>query len=74
MCHELNTYIKYKDQDFFNKVVKPFIASKLEKGVVDYCLLEQKEAEKYAGLEHYNKLNAFEKCLLVEYLTRKGQA
>lgn len=44
VCHELNTYIKYKDSEFFNRVVKDFISNKLEKGVVDYCLIGDKRA------------------------------
>lgn len=73
MCHELNTYIKYKDKGFFDRVVRPFISNKLEKGMVDYCLIGDKEAEKYAELEHYWELNSFEKCLLVEYLAANKQ-
>jgi len=37
--HELNFYIYMKDKEFFENVVKVFIANKLEKDVVDYVLL-----------------------------------
>lgn len=37
--HELNIFIFFKDREFFNKVVKPFIFNKVEKSIVDYALL-----------------------------------
>jgi len=37
--HELNLFLMTKDPDYFSKVVKPFIASKLEKTPVDLYLL-----------------------------------
>jgi hypothetical protein len=47
-CHELNTYLKYKDPAFFEKVVRPFLSAKLEKGVVDKCLLDDPSALHYS--------------------------
>ena len=38
-CHELNTFIKFKDPDYFSKVVEPFISNKLNKTFVDLALL-----------------------------------
>lgn len=67
-CHELNVYLRYKDSEFFERIVKPFIANKLEKGVVDYCLLEHPKAKDYVSPAALAHLNAFEKCLLVDYL------
>lgn len=69
-CHELNCFIRYQDPEFFEKVVKPFLSNKLQKTFVDFCLLNLPEAEKYTDPENMNNLNAFEKCLLIDYLVR----
>jgi hypothetical protein len=38
-CHELNTFIRFKDPIFFDEIVGPFIKNKLQKTIVDLCLL-----------------------------------
>lgn len=73
ICHEINTFIKYKDQEFFESVVVSFIQNKLEKTIVDYCLLEDEEALKYLEVNKLKLLNPFEKCLLVEYLVKSNK-
>lgn len=70
VCHELNVYLRSKDPEFFGNVVKPFISNKLEKSVVDYCLLEDARAVEYARPTQTAGLNALESCLLVEYLVK----
>ncbi len=42
-CHEVNIFLKFQHPDFFNKVVKPFIANKLAKTFVDDFLLDNFE-------------------------------
>jgi hypothetical protein len=39
VCHELNTYIKFNDSAFFDRVVRPFINNKVTKTFVDLCLI-----------------------------------
>lgn len=39
-CHEFNLFIYFKDQNFFQGVVKPFISNKKEKNLIDYFMLE----------------------------------
>ena len=70
-CHELNTFIKYKDPPFFDKIVAPFISNKIQKTVVDLCLLNHPAALDYTALSKLESLNAFEKCLLVHTLLQQ---
>lgn len=49
-CHELNTYIKFKDPKFFNLVVSEFIRNKIQKTVVDVCLLNDPSYITYTSL------------------------
>ena len=58
-CHELNAYLKYKDPVFFHKVVEPFLKSKLQKDIVDYCLIKDPNAKSYCFTPAVNKLNPF---------------
>ena len=38
-CHEFNLFLKMKDPQYFEAVVKPFLMNKIEKTFVDYWLL-----------------------------------
>lgn len=69
-CHELNTFLKYKDRAFFDKVVRPFLQAKLEKDVVDRCLIDDASALHYSQPAEVSKLNPFELCLLVDALMK----
>ena len=40
-CHELNVFIRFKDEEFFNNVVRKYIKNKINKTFVDYCLLSE---------------------------------
>lgn len=44
MSHELNLFLKKKDPQFFAQVVRPFLACKLEKDIVDFYLLDETAA------------------------------
>ena len=71
MSHEVNFFLYFKDHDYFSKVIKPFIMNKMEKTFVDYWLLGDHEALlKYSSLIEFRKMNAFERCLLVEALMK----
>lgn len=43
-CHELHFFLKKRDQEYFDSVVRPVIQSKLEKSIVDKYLLDDFEA------------------------------
>lgn len=71
--HELNLFLYFKDRDYFNKVVRPFIACKLEKTFIDYYLLDMIDfIIEFSYLPKLTHLNAMEKCLLLEALVRHG--
>jgi hypothetical protein len=74
--HEFNAFLKLKDPRFFDKVVRPFLACKMEKQFVDLYLLDDHAtlAKTYNTLERLSKLNAFEKCLLVDSLVQVGDS
>ena len=65
-CHEMNLFVYFKDHRYFNKVAKPFIASKMEKTFIDYWLLGEDDAIlHYQDIGNFDKLNALEQSLLV---------
>lgn len=39
LCNELNIFVYFKDRDFFDSTLKPFLQCKMEKRFVDYYLL-----------------------------------
>jgi hypothetical protein len=83
LCHELNFFLQQKDKAFFDRIVKPFLQCKLEKTFVDLYLLDRHKdliaAYWYTPkgdthtMERFNKLNGFEKCLLVDSLVKEGK-
>lgn len=62
-CHELNFFLYKKDEPFFNKVIKPYLANKRHKTFLDNWLLDEDLAE-YLQPWGYNRLNAVEQILL----------
>ncbi|KRW99096.1 hypothetical protein PPERSA_07349 [Pseudocohnilembus persalinus] len=73
-CHEINIFLYIKDKPFFEEVVKPFIANKIEKSFVDYFLLDDKQVlNQYAQTHQLSLMNYMEKCLLVSYLAKNEQ-
>ncbi|CAI2378280.1 unnamed protein product [Moneuplotes crassus] len=72
MSNELNFFLYFKDREYFNKVVAPFIDNKLEKGFVDYWLLgDHQKVISYKDCDSFYKLNAFEKCLLISEVVKE---
>ena len=49
-CHELNTFIKFKDPSFFKAIVVPYIKNKVNKNIVDLILLDSEEIAKYRSI------------------------
>ncbi len=62
-CHELNVFIYFKDRDFFDEVVRPFLQQKLSKQFVDHFLLGH-DLSGFRELSALRKLNAAELVLL----------
>ena len=73
--HELHLFIRKKDPNYFNSVVKGYLTNKMEKSFIDYYLLDDSdELIKYAEkLELLDNLNPLEKALLVEFIAQNGK-
>ena len=70
-CHEMNLFLYFKDLEYFNNVVKPFIGSKMEKTFIDHWLLGEDDAIlHYQDIGYFDKLNALEQALLVFTIVR----
>ena len=66
-CHELNLFLQRKDPVFFEAVVKPFIANKLDKTFLDHYLLGG-DLTAYLDPWLYGQLNLPERILLAEHI------
>jgi hypothetical protein len=56
----------FKDKEYFEEVVRPSIAAKKEKTLVDYFLLEEyNKFDRFKHVSVYDSLNALEQCLLI---------
>jgi len=64
ICNELNFFIYFKDKEFFDQVIQPFIKSKLIKSFMDKWLLNEDLIEYIEDSKKYNSLNDFEIILL----------
>lgn len=65
-CHELNLFIFMKDAAFFEQVVKPFLESKMETGVVDLFLLRMaSQLEPMLSPARFQQLNLLEQILVI---------
>ncbi len=70
-CHELNFFLYHKDRKFFESVIRPLIAQKLDKQLVDLWLLGESLAS-YDQLWRVQRLNTLERILLAQRIeTRK---
>lgn len=64
-CHELDFFLARKDRKFFDAVVAPLLAQKLDKQLVDLWLLD-KSLEGYRSLWRVQRLNTLERVLLAQ--------
>ena len=64
-CHELNFFLYHKDRKFFDAVIRPLIAQKLDKQLVDLWLLGESLAS-YDQLWRVQRLNTLERILLAQ--------
>lgn len=72
LCHETNVFLYFKDREFFNTVVRPFLTNKYEKSIIDNWLLGNYDSiESYSSVEFYDSLNAIEKILLISILVER---
>ncbi|WP_161604221.1 hypothetical protein [Roseiconus nitratireducens] len=62
-CHELHLFLRMHDPEFFNEVIRPYLANKKEKQLVDHWLLDE-DLSQYASVWKYQSLSAAERALL----------
>jgi hypothetical protein len=62
-CHELHFFLARKDPAFFERVIKPYLANKLDKTFFDDYLLGN-DLAKYSQAWNYAQLNVVERILL----------
>ena len=69
--HEVNIYLYFHHNDFFNKYVFQIIKYKSEKTFIDFFLInDTNKIKEYSNPQNISQLNIFEKCLLI-YSIRK---
>ncbi|MFT5471628.1 MAG: hypothetical protein ACI8UO_006763, partial [Verrucomicrobiales bacterium] len=71
--HELNFYISRRDPQFFNAVIKLYLANKRDKTFVDDYLLG-KNLENYLQMFEFGRLNTTEKLLMARRLGGENEA
>ena len=64
-CHELNFFLSKKDPEFFNTVVKPYMANKKDKTFLDHRLLDT-DVSRYMLPWEFGRLNVPERILLAQ--------
>ena len=75
MSHELNLFLNKRDPAFFKSVVVPILSFKMEKQIVDLYLLRYfEQVNAFVEYKRFTRLNAMEKCLLIDSLMKSGQA
>ena len=66
-CHELHLFLLHQDRPFFDKVVRPFLANKMQKQFMDDYVLDH-DLTKYAQPWQLDRLNTVERVLLAKKL------
>ena len=64
MSHELNLFIFYKDHDYFFQKIRPLLACKLQKSLIDKFLLSESLEEYF---DTWTFLNSLEQVLVIIY-------
>lgn len=72
-CHELHFFLFQKDRPFFDAVVRPFLAQKLDKTFLDHWLLGNDLAA-FVEPWRFSRLNLIERVLLARRLDETGRA
>ncbi len=71
-CHELNFFLLKKDRKFFDEVVRPYLANKRDKTVLDEWLL-QSDLQEYLRAWNYSRLNVAERILVSQRIDNDRQ-
>jgi hypothetical protein len=66
-CHELNFFLAKKDPEFFQAVVRPYLANKKDKTFLDRWLLDD-DLRDYVQPWQHGRLNTVERVLLAQRL------
>ena len=66
-CHELTFFLARKDPEFFQEVIKPYLANKKDKTFVDRWLLGENLNE-FLLPWNYERLNTVERVLLAQHI------
>jgi hypothetical protein len=72
-CHELNVFLARKDPEFFARVIKPYLANRRDKTLVDDWLLGA-DLTPYLEPWRWARLNAFEQAALGKALPEQAAA
>ncbi|MCC5829468.1 MAG: hypothetical protein JJU36_08470 [Phycisphaeraceae bacterium] len=71
--HELHVFLYFKDREFFNEVVRPYLIHKKDKTFIDHWLLEH-DLSDYLDPWAFRRLNAAERALLARRLAEQREA
>lgn len=71
-CHEVHLFLWHKDRRFFDAVVRPYLANKLQKTFIDHWLLDLDLTPWLAGDRH-ERLNLVERILLARRLAGEAR-
>jgi hypothetical protein len=67
-CHEVHLFLWRKDRTFFDAVVRPYLANKLQKTFIDQWLLHH-DLTPWLAADRHARLNVVERILLARRLT-----
>ncbi len=71
-CHEVHLFLWRKDRRFFDAVVRPYLANKLQKTFIDGWLLEL-DVTPWLAPDRHQRLNLAERILLARRLVGEAQ-
>ena len=70
-CHELNLFLHERDPQFFEDVIRPYLANKKDKTFMDHWLLNV-DLSAYLDTWAYHRLNIAERTLLGRRVTEEA--
>jgi hypothetical protein len=65
VCHEVHFFLRFKDPEFFEAIVRPYLANKGQMDFMDEWLLER-DLRPYLAPARFQGLNQLERILLLE--------
>jgi hypothetical protein len=72
-CHEMHVFLHFKDPEFFDEVVRPYLGNRGERTFIDAWLLEE-DLTPWTGAQSFSELNLAERVLLLERLGRSPES